>query len=278
MSYENILAEFRQRIRSRSRLLGTFVKSTVSANVEILASEGFDFLVIDAEHSPLGRAEVDNLSLAARASAIPALVRVPDSSASSLLSTLDGGAAGVVVPHVSSREIAIRVGLSCKYRPGGRGFSAATRSAGYGSRKMADVIAKSNDAATVIVQIEDEEALRDLGGILSIDDVDGALIGRADLAVSLGEASPGSQRVMDAVKDICRACAEANKAAIVFAASVQEAQTLFEIGATAAVIGSDQAYLRKAAREIVSDLGKQAGAQADRASGHSAAKEPGRES
>jgi len=254
MEYENKLINFRNRIRSGDRLYGTFVKSPTSENVEIVAALGFDFVIIDAEHAPLGRREVDQLCLAAKAAGIPALVRVNDASAATLLSPLDSGAAGVVVPHVVSGEMARQIAVSCKYRPGGRGFSAATRSAGYGSRAMTEAIDQSNLATSLIVQIEDEEALHDLQGILACDDVDGVLIGRADLAVSLGEASASSQRVMEVVKDICRVCANLNKSALIFAASAKDARALLDLGATVAVVGSDQAYLRDAARETIKNL------------------------
>src|SRR5262249_33020416 len=98
---------FRSRIQNRQHVLGTFVKLPTPQVVEIVGQVGFDFVIIDQEHSPLDRAAIDIACLAARASNIAAIVRV--SEVANILSALDSGATGVMVPHCDSPERARQI-------------------------------------------------------------------------------------------------------------------------------------------------------------------------
>ncbi|MGX8010079.1 aldolase/citrate lyase family protein [Mesorhizobium sp. ORM8.1] len=117
---------FRKRFTSRELLLGTFIKTPTTHGIEILGGLGFDFVVIDEEHAPFDRVTVDNLLLAARAANTAAIVRVAEATPANLLAALDDGAAGVLVPHVSSVEKARDVVAACRYS-GKRGFSNSPR-------------------------------------------------------------------------------------------------------------------------------------------------------
>ncbi len=95
-------AAFRQRLAAKAPLLGTFIKTPTGHAIEILGDLGFDFVVIDEEHAPFDRVAIDNALLAARAAGTAGIVRVAAPSAANLLSVLDSGAIGVLVPHVST--------------------------------------------------------------------------------------------------------------------------------------------------------------------------------
>ena len=98
----------------REHLVGTFVKTPTSHATEIVGALGFDFVVIDQEHGPFDRTSTDVALLAARALGVPALVRVGGPDA--ILSVLDCGAMGVLVPHVASAAYAREVAAACRYR------------------------------------------------------------------------------------------------------------------------------------------------------------------
>lgn len=100
---------FRQRLLANEPLLGTFIKTPTSHAIEILADVGFDFVIVDAEHAPFDAHALDVAMLAARAADIAALVRVAGSGPETVLSALDCGAAGVVVPHVASPAAAAAI-------------------------------------------------------------------------------------------------------------------------------------------------------------------------
>src|SRR5215475_6975511 len=122
---------FRQRFASGEPLVGTFIKTPTSHATEILGDLGFDFVVIDEEHAPFDRASIDVCLLAAKAAGAAGIVRVAAPTAANILSVLDNGAVGVLVPHVNSVAKAKEIVSACRYRGGRRGFAASTRAGRY---------------------------------------------------------------------------------------------------------------------------------------------------
>ena len=116
--------DFRRRLLAGLHLLGTFVKTQTSHATEMLGLLGFDFVVFDQEHAPLGQSALDVMILAARAANITPIVRVGDPGQPNILSALDSGALGVLVPHVSTVGKAEEIAAACRYR-GGRQFGVA---------------------------------------------------------------------------------------------------------------------------------------------------------
>ena len=147
MSSATPTPSFRQRLRARELLVGTFIKTPVTHPVEILGAAGLDFVVIDQEHAPFDRVTVDALILAGQAAAVPVLVRVPGSEARDILPVLDCGAQGVLVPHVDSRAKAEAVVAEARYRGGRRGFTNSSRAGGYGAAGFQQHIAAADAAA-----------------------------------------------------------------------------------------------------------------------------------
>ena len=238
-------SSFRQRVLAREPLIGSFLKTPTSHATEILGAAGFDFLVIDQEHGPFDRSTTDVALLAARAAGIPALVRVPGPEA--LLSVLDGGATGVLVPHVASVDYARQVAAACRYRNGRRGFATSTRAGGYTAVPMWKHIEASDAAVTVVAQIEDPEALDQLDGIAAVEGIDSLFIGRGDLTAAFGDPSPDPAPVRDAVERIAAAARRAQKAVSVYVGTAAEAAWLKGVGASVFVLSSDQGFLRQAA-------------------------------
>lgn len=238
-------SSFRQRLLAREPLIGSFLKTPTSHATEILGGAGFDFLVIDQEHGPFDRSTTDVALLAARSAGIPALVRVPGPEA--LLSVLDGGATGVLVPHVASVDYARQVAAACRYRNGRRGFATSTRAGGYTAVPMWKHIDAADAAVTVVAQIEDPEALDQLDGIAAVEGIDSLFIGRGDLTAAFGDPSPDPPPVRDAVVRIAAAARRAQKAVSVYVGTAAEAAWLKGVGASVFVLSSDQGFLRQAA-------------------------------
>lgn len=178
---------FRERLREGPPLLATFLKTPHPIVMEVMALCGFDSLVLDAEHSPFGRAEIDSMLLAGRALDIPVVVRVPNQRPDTILSVLDGGAAGVMVPHVNTPEQAHALARAMDYGEGGRGFAGTTRAGGYGTRPAKEHRDRAREEVALICQIEDPEGARNVEAIAEVEGVDALFVGRADLAVGLGK-------------------------------------------------------------------------------------------
>lgn len=237
------ITTFRQRVRGRERLAGTFVKTAAHPLVEVLGTTGLDFIVLDAEHAPFDRAAIDSCVLAARANALPALVRIPDQAASTILGVLDVGAAGLLVPHARSEAGVREVIAATRYRDGTRGFSGSPRAGRYGRLGMADLIERADADTTVIFQVEDRDAVENVERLAAIDAVDCLFIGRADLAVSYGVGDVDHEIVDRAVRRVCDACSAARKAAGIFVADARHAERYARLGASLFVVGSDQSML-----------------------------------
>lgn len=241
---------FRARLVAGDRLLGTFVKSLSYPAVEVLADAGLDFVVIDAEHAPYDRGEIDRALLAAHACRLPALVRVPSCSAQHIGSALDSGAAGILAPHIRSGEDARALVAACRYRHGSRGYSNSPRAGGYGRLDMAALVVAADETVSVVAQIEDVSALGELADIFSAS-LDACFIGRADLAISTGAFAPDTPEVAAAVDAIAAAARAASVPLAVFMASPADLAACERLGATVFVIGSDLSLMRRAAGDAV---------------------------
>ena len=240
---------FAARLRGRELITATWVKTPHPHVVEVLALSPLDCLVLDAEHAPFDRAALDVAILAARAGGKPVLVRPASGDPAALLQALDGGADGMIVPHVRSAAEARAVVAACHYGPGGRGFAGSTRAAGYTTLGMA----RHRDAARdvlVIAQIEDAEALDEIDAIAATPGLDALFIGRADLTVSLGAASPDDPDVVDAVRRICAAGAAAGVTTGMFLARTGDVAEWRAAGASLFVLQSDQEFLLKGAAAL----------------------------
>jgi 2-keto-3-deoxy-L-rhamnonate aldolase RhmA len=245
---------FRQRLLNRDLLVGTFLKTPTTHATEILGDLGFDFVVIDEEHAPFDRAQTDVLLLAARASHVAGVVRVPSAAPAGLLSVLDCGADAVLVPHVVSAEMARRVVAACRYRSGSRGFSASARAGRYGGLAMWEHVDAADASVAVIAMIEDPEAVEHIDEILAVEGLDAIFIGRGDLTVSYGAPTRDAPVIQDAVARIIAAAARAGTPVCLMTDSVAEAKTFADGGASAFIVASDQAFMRKAARAALTEF------------------------
>src|SRR4051812_49144716 len=141
--------------------VGTFVKTTSPQVIEILGGTGLDFAVVDAEHAPYDRAALDLAMMAGRGVNLPLLVRVLERNASGLLSVLDMGAAGLLVPHIDTADDAREVVAHCRYVGGDRGYSSSPRAAGYGASGMKEAI-RVGDRNVIVCQIESVQAVENV--------------------------------------------------------------------------------------------------------------------
>lgn len=248
------MTPFRHRLTAGDPLIGSFCKMPIPHAIELLGHLGFDFVVIDEEHAPWDRVTTDTALLAARAGGLAGLVRVSDPIPSRILSVLDDGAAGVLVPHVFSAEKARDMAAACRYRGGKRGFSNTTRAGDFGGLGLWDHVRKHDEEVAFIAMIEDAEALEDLDGILSTPGLDAAFIGRGDLTVALDAPGPESPEVIDACARIMAAAKRHGKAVAIMSGGTEDTRRYREMGASAFIVSSDQGFLRQGAAKALADV------------------------
>ena len=225
-------------------MTGTFVKLHDPAVIEILAHGGLDFVVLDAEHAPLGRQQIATLLLAATAARLPAIVRVPEATKTWVSTALDCGAAGIMVPHVSTVTEAARLAELMQFGRNGRGFSPSTRAAEFGQRGIAKHLEMQPQETCLICQIEDPEGAQNAEDIAAIDGVDCLFVGPVDLAVSIDQIDVSSEAVVSLCEQIVDSAVTAKKAAGMFSASSAAALSWQEKGVSLSVVGTDQSFLK----------------------------------
>jgi len=243
---------FREKLMQKQLLFGSFMKIAHTMPTEILGTLGYDFVVIDEEHAPINRESTDRMLLACKAHGMGGLVRVQNGDPSTLLSVIDCGADGVLVPHVDSADKARQIISAARYRTGTRGYSATTRAGNFGGRTIAEHLDQQDASIAVIAMIEDPHALDQLDEILAVDGLDAVFIGRGDLTVAYGETKSGSAPVKAASHRIAEAARATGKPVCVMTGGAADAGDLAQLGATAFIVSSDQTFLRNAAASALS--------------------------
>ena len=237
------------RLRSHERLIAPLVTLNSPAAVELLAEVGFDWLFIDAEHSPLDTAHMQALMQAAGAT--PCVVRLSASDEMHVKRALDIGAAGIIAPQVNSVEHAQRIVQAAKYAPVGQRGLGVARAHRYGL-KIREYMQNANDDTAVIVQAEHRDALAQIERIVRVEGVDGVLIGPYDLSASLGR--PGAvdhPDVREAIARVRRACHDAKIPIGIFGLTAEAVKPYIEDGFTMIVAGVDTVLLANASSTLL---------------------------
>jgi 2-keto-3-deoxy-L-rhamnonate aldolase RhmA len=242
---------FRERLSAREPMLGTFVKFPSSQAIEILGAEGFDFVVIDAEHAPLDRTQIDLMILAARAIGVAPIVRVGHPE--QILGVLDCGADGVMVPHVRSIADAEVIAAACRYAGGSRGFAGLTRAGNWGARKSTDHMDHQDANVVCIAMIEDQEAIEVVDDILAVEGIHAVFVGRGDLTASFGRDPEGGPKVSAMSERVARAATRVDKPLLMLATSTNDATDMRALGVAALLVSSDHAMLKSAAASLRKD-------------------------
>jgi len=156
--------------------------------IEILAYTGFDFYMLDMEHSRVDVETMEHCIRAADAAGITTVVRVAENNQSLIEQSIEAGAQGVIVPHVKNREEAKRAVDSVRYPPEGKaGICPAIRAANFDIPRWDDYLAYASKNTMVIPILEDPEAIDKLDEIFAElkPGVDAVWFGRGDLAQSI---------------------------------------------------------------------------------------------
>ncbi|MBV7481376.1 HpcH/HpaI aldolase/citrate lyase family protein [Bordetella sp. BOR01] len=182
------------------------VRSARGPEIALIArSSGFDALYIDLEHSSLSLDTASALCIASQTSGVTPLLRVPEASAAWISRALDGGAMGVIVPHVDDAQAARAAVALAKYPPQGhRSVSTTLPQLAYRQLPQAESQRLLNEATLVVAMIESRQGLRHADEIAAVDGIDMLLVGAGDLAADLGQ--PGQAQMRAAFDTVIAAC------------------------------------------------------------------------
>ena len=223
--------------------------SSLCSNIaaEIVSDSGFDWILLDTEHSPNEiPGLLSQLQALTRGTASP-IVRPAWNDAVLIKRVLDIGAQSLLVPYVQNAEEARRAVAAVHYPPAGiRGVTATGRAARYG--RVTDYLKKADSEICLLVQVETRTALAELESIAKVEGVDGVFIGPSDLAASFGQiGNPAHPEVQKALEDAVRRLKIIGKPAGILTPNEEEARRYIEWGYIFVAVGADLGLLARGA-------------------------------
>ena len=227
------------------------IRQLSTANAALMvASCGFDALYVDREHGVLSDEAASQLCLMARAVGLTPLVRVKSAAESHIAEALEGGALGVIVPHVQDAAEAESVVLRAKFPPlGHRSVAAMSPATGYAALPIAEGIQAQNEATMIIAMLETPEAVSNARAIAAVRGIDALMVGPNDLTAALGVAiGSADQHLEDAYTTIAAACGAEGKHWVAGGAGRGLLPMCISLGARFIMGGNDVGYLLSAAR------------------------------
>jgi 4-hydroxy-2-oxoheptanedioate aldolase len=240
-TFKAALRDFRQQI-------GVWCTIPGSGHAEALASCGFDWMVIDTEHSIIDLATVQAMLQAIAPWPVSPIVRPGWNDAVEIKRLLDVGAQTILVPYVQSAAEAAQAAAAVRYPPQGvRGVAGHVRANRYGA--IADYVARANSEICLIVQVETTEALGRIEEIAAVEGVDGIFVGPADLAASMGHPGQSSHpEVRAAILDAVGRIRAAGKPAGILSRDPSIIEASIAAGTTFTAVDIDCAILTTGAR------------------------------
>jgi len=254
----NTSAGLGERLRAGETVVGVMVSAIRNPEIApILSAAGYDFMVVDMEHSVITAESVGAILLAAGSASIAAFVRPPSKGSDEIPRMVDAGAVGLLVPHVECADDARSLVRRIKYSPMGERGVAMTR-AHSRFRKPVDARAyaeRANRDTILAVQVESILALERIRETVSVEGVDIAFMGPADLAQSLGLLGETAHpRVWDAFDRVVHACKGAGKVAGTMVHDAAGAQQAIRRGAKFVIYSNDISLLVSGGRSALEQL------------------------
>jgi 4-hydroxy-2-oxoheptanedioate aldolase len=236
---------FKRALREGRLQIGLWSSLCSNIAAEIVSDSGFDWILLDTEHSPNEIPDlVTQLQAVQRGTATP-IIRPAWNDAVLAKRALDIGAQTLLFPYVQSVEEAKRAVASTRYPPQGiRGVSVAARASRYG--RVPGYLTKANDEICVLVQVETRAALDQIDAIAAVDGIDGVFIGPSDLAASLGHlGNPQHADVQKAMENAVKRLKAVGKPAGILTGNEDEARRYIDWGYLFVAVGADVGLLAR---------------------------------
>jgi 4-hydroxy-2-oxoheptanedioate aldolase len=254
---------FKRAIKAGRVQIGLWSCLSSHITVEVLAGAGFDWLVLDCEHSPNDMPMVLSQLQAASEGTAHIVVRPPWNDAVRIKGFLDAGVQTFLIPYVQNEEEARLAVAATRYPPRGvRGFAGATRASRFG--RIKDYHARCEEEICVLVQIETRTALANLEAIARVEGVDGVFIGPGDLSADMGHlANIPHPEVQAAVADAVARIKAAGNIPGILLVDETLAHRAIELGCLFTAVGADIGILARGAEQLAQRFKKPAEAPAD---------------
>jgi 4-hydroxy-2-oxoheptanedioate aldolase len=248
-----IINSAKQRLQAGEICPGIGIRVVRGVEVaRIMKTAGFDWLFIDLEHGQTSVESAYQICVAALDAGIAPLVRVPNGELRLATRCLDGGALGIVMPHVDTAEEAHALVDACRFpQIGHRSIAGGYPQFGFGAKPVSEAMAAMNDATLLVVMLETPRAIENAAAIAAVPGIDVLLIGTNDLCLEMGIAGQLShERVVAAYQSVVGACKAHNKWAGMGGVYTKELLTRYiALGMRMILAGNDLSLLMAAAQD-----------------------------
>jgi 4-hydroxy-2-oxoheptanedioate aldolase len=238
---------FKHAIAAGKLQIGLWCSLCSNIAADIVSDSGFDWLLLDTEHSPNEIPDVLAQLQAVRGGTATPIVRPAWNDAVLIKRVLDIGAQSVLIPYVQNVEEAKRAVAAVRYPPGGiRGVAAASRASRYG--RVAGYLKNADAEICTLVQVETQTALDQLEAIAQVDGVDGVFIGPSDLSASFGHVgNPQHPEMQKLLENAVTRLKAIGKPAGILTGNEDEARRYIAWGYTFVAVGADVGLLARGA-------------------------------
>ena len=241
---------FKRAIKAGRSQIGLWCSLASNISVEIVAGSGFDWLLLDTEHSPNELNMVYGQLQAVMENKVQPIVRPPWNDQVMIKRFLDAGVQTLLVPMVQTVEEAEQAVASTRYPPRGvRGFASASRSSRFG--RVKDYHTRCEEEICVLVQIETKQGLDNLEAIAAVEGVDGVFIGPGDLSAGLGYlGDQGNPAFRPVLEDAMRRIKATGKAPGILTGDEALARRCIELGCLFTAVGADSGILARGSEAL----------------------------
>ncbi len=243
--------KFKRAINEGRTQLGAWLVSGAPSTAEALGCAGFDFLVVDMEHTPVDTPEMIEILRTIAGTPAQAMVRLVWNDPVWLKRVLDGGAQTVLLPFVQTAEEAQRAVAATRYPPDGiRGVAGNHRGSRFGT--VPDYLKNAASELCVMVQIETVKGFENLAAIAAVPGVDSIFIGPSDLAASMGMLGDvGNPAVQEKLKEAAKKLRQLRKPCGILGMNPEMTAQFIGYGYDWIAIGSDMAFMVGRAQEVL---------------------------
>ena len=248
---QSIHNKFKQAILSGQKQIGLWSHLCSPISIEILADCGYDWLLLDMEHSPNDLSEVLSQLQAMKGGTATPIVRPPWNDMVTFKRLLDIGVQNLLVPYIQTAEEARLAVSYTRYPPHGvRGYAGAPRASNYG--RVKDYAHLNANELCLLLQVETLQGLENLEAIAQVDGVDGVFIGPGDLSAALGPlGNPKHPDVLKAIDDAIARIKACGKAPGILTGDEALAKHYIAQGCLFVAVGADQNVLRDSATALL---------------------------
>ena len=252
------MKSIKSRMQNGESVFGTWCMLPSSFAVDVIARTGVDFVVLDMEHGTLSLETAEDMVRAAQLHNCQPIIRVGDDHENTILHALETGCEAIMVPHVSTTEVAEKIVNAALYSPkGSRGLSPYTRCHNYTHMGLEKSMLRHAEDTMVGILVEGKEGIENLSEIVQVEGIDLIYLGMYDISQSVG--LPGQlehPEVMLQLKKCLNVIKSSNKFAGTFSRDISACKKFKEMGFDFIAYVADSYALHSYYSEAVSNFSK----------------------